>query len=195
MTMILASGSATRLRLLRAAGVSVTVDPPRLDEPAIRAALHAEGAGARETADALAEMKAQKVAMRHPGRFVLGADQVLDLDGEIFGKAADRADLRLQLHRLRGRVHRLHSAVVLWADGAPQWRHVGTARLTMRDLSDAWIDAYLDRNPDLGGTVGGYLLEAEGLRLFAAIEGDTFTILGLPLLPLLLYLEERGLLP
>jgi septum formation protein len=195
MPLILASGSPTRLRLLRNAGVPVTAEAPRLDEDAIRAALAAEGASPRDMADTLAEMKAQKVAARHPQAVVLGADQVLDLDGEAFGKPAGRDELRAQLHRLRGRRHQLHSAVVLFADGAPQWRLVGEARLTMRALTDEWIEAYLNRNPGLLGTVGGYLLEGEGLRLFSAVEGDYFTILGLPLLPLLLYLDERGLLP
>ncbi len=195
MTLILASGSPTRLQLLRSAGVPVTAEAPRLDEAAIRASLAAEDATPRDMADTLAEMKALRVATRHPQAVVLGADQVLDIDGEALGKPADRGELRAQLHRLRGRRHRLHSAVVIVADGVAQWRLVGEARLTMRDLSDAWIEAYLDRNPDLGGSVGGYLLEGEGLRLFAAVDGDYFTILGLPLLPLLGYLEQRGLLP
>lgn len=194
-TLVLASGSPTRLHLLRRAGVAVQPDAPRLDEAAIRDSLVAEGASPRDIADALAEMKALKVAARHPGALVLGADQVLDLDGEVMGKPADRAETRAQLLRLRGRRHRLHSALVLVADGAPQWRHVGEARMTVRDLSEAWIDAYLDRNPDLTGTVGGYLLEGEGIRLFSAVDGDYFTILGLPLLPLLQYLDLRGVLP
>jgi septum formation protein len=195
MSLILASGSPTRLRLLRNAGVSFTAEAPRLDEERIRAALAAEGASPRHMADTLAEMKARKVAARHPQAVILGADQILDVDDEAFGKPAGREELRAQLYRLRGRRHRLHSAAVLFADGAPQWRLVGEARLTMRALTDEWIETYLDRNPDLLGTVGGYLLEGEGLRLFSAIEGDYFTVLGLPLLPLLLYLDERGLLP
>lgn len=195
MTLILASASPTRLRLLRNAGVPVMADPPRLDEPAIRAALVAEGAAPRDIADTLAEMKALRISARHPGALVLGADQVLDLDGEVMGKPDDATATRAQLLRLRGRLHRLHSAVVLCVDGVPQWRVVGEARLTMRDRTESWIDAYLLRNPDLTGTVGGYLLEAEGLRLFSAVEGDYFTILGLPLLPLLHYLETRGVLP
>lgn len=189
---LLASASPTRRRLLAAAGVAFTVEDPRLDEATIRAALVAEGATPRDIADTLAEMKAAKLAARHPGAVVLGADQTLDLEGETLGKPADAAATRAQLLRLKGRRHRLHSAVVLHHEGEAQWRHVATATLQMRDLSEAWIDAYLARNPDLTGTVGGYLLEAEGIRLFDRIEGDHFTILGLPLHPLVLYLEQRG---
>ncbi len=195
MTLILASASPTRLRLLRDAGVAVNSEAARLDEDAIRAALTAEGANPRDIADTLAEMKARKVSARHPGAFVIGADQVLQIDGEALGKPGNAAETRAQILKLRGRQHRLHSAVVLCRDGTAEWRTVGDARLTMRALSEAWIDSYLARNPDLTGTVGGYLLEGEGLRLFSAVEGDYFTILGLPLHPLLLYLEERGLLP
>lgn len=189
---LLASASPTRARLLAAAGVAFTAENPRLDEAAIRDALAAEGATPRDIADTLAEMKAAKLGQRHPQAVILGCDQTLDLDGETLGKPADAAGTRAQLLRLRGRRHKLHSAVVLHHQGEPQWRHVATATLTMRALPDAWIDAYLARNPDLTGTVGGYLLEAEGLRLFDRVEGDHFTILGLPLHPLLLYLEQRG---
>jgi septum formation protein len=189
---LLASASPTRQRLLRAAGIAFTAEDPRLDEALIRASLTAEGASPRDIADTLAEMKAAKLARRHPEAVVLGADQTLDLDGETLGKPSDASETRAQLLHLRGRRHRLHSAVVLHHQGTAQWRHVDTATLTMRPLSETWIDAYLARNPDLTGTVGGYLLEAEGLRLFDRIDGNHFTILGLPLHPLLLYLEQRG---
>ncbi len=189
---VLASASPARLRLLRAAGIAVEAIPARIDEHSIRDSLAADGASPRDMADVLAEMEAARIAPRVPAAVVLGSDQVLDLDGEALGKPADAGETRAQLIRLRGRRHRLHSAVVLFHDGQPRWRHVATATLTMRALSDTWIDAYLSRNPDLTGTVGGYMLEAEGIRLFDRVEGDHFTILGLPLHPLVLYLEQRG---
>lgn len=190
---ILASGSAIRLQLLQGAGVAVTARPARIDEVAIRAALRAEQAQPRDIADALAEMKARLQAGRHPEALVLGCDQVLEFQGEVWGKPDSYEAARAQLQALRGQRHSLHSALVLYDAGAPVWRFVGEARLTMRQVSDAYLDDYLHRNWDsLRETVGGYLLEAEGIRLFSAVEGDYFTILGLPLLPLLGYLGQRG---
>lgn len=191
--LVLASSSETRLRMLRAAGLPVTAQSARIDEESVRAALESEGAHPRDIADTLAEMKARKIAERTPGAVVIGCDQVLEVDRRAWGKAPTREDARRQLLALRGRSHRLLSAVVLYHDGQPQWRHVGEARLTMRDFSDDWLDGYLSRNwDDLRHAAGGYLVEAEGVRLFSAIEGDWFTILGLPLLPLLGYLGQRG---
>ncbi|HMO06831.1 MAG TPA: nucleoside triphosphate pyrophosphatase [Paracoccaceae bacterium] len=190
---VLASSSETRLRILRAAGLPVTAQSPRIDEETVRSALGAEGAHPRDIADALAEMKARKIAERTPGAVVIGCDQVLEVDRRAWGKAPTRDEARRQLTALRGRSHRLLSAIVLYHDGQPQWRHIGEARLTMRDFSDDWLDGYLTRNwDDLRHSAGGYLVEAEGVRLFSAIEGDWFTILGLPLLPLLGYLGQRG---
>lgn len=190
---VLASSSETRLRLLRAAGLPVTAQPARIDEETVRAGLEAEGAGPRDIADTLAEMKARKIAERTPGAVVIGCDQVLEVDRRAWGKAPTRDEARRQLLALRGRSHRLLSAVVLYHNGEPQWRHVGEARLTMRSFSDDWLEGYLSRNwEDLRHAAGGYLVEAEGVRLFSAIEGDWFTILGLPLLPLLDYLGQRG---
>jgi septum formation protein len=190
---VLASSSETRLRLLRAAGLPVTAQPARIDEETVRAALEAEGAHPRDIADTLADMKARKIAERTPGAVVIGCDQVLEVDRRAWGKAPTREEARRQLLALRGRSHRLLSAVVLCHNGEPQWRHIGEARLTMRAFSDDWLDGYLSRNwDDLRHAAGGYLIEAEGVRLFSAIEGDWFTILGLPLLPLLDYLGQRG---
>ena len=191
--LVLASASPTRARMLQAAGLVFTTDTPRLDEDAIRAAMTADGAPPRDIADALAGAKAERIARRHPGAWVIGADQVLDLDGQVLGKPSDSAQARSQLLALRNRSHRLLSACVVHADGAPVWRHVGTARLTMRAFSDAWLDLYLARQGDaVTQTLGGYRIEEEGVRLFSRIEGDYFTILGLPLTELLSYLTQRG---
>jgi septum formation protein len=193
---LLASSSEIRLQMLRAAGVSVTVRPARIDEEAIRAALESEGATPRDLADTLAEMKARKIAEKEPTAHVLGCDQVLELKGQVFAKPASPEDARAQLLALRGKTHRLLSAAVLYHDGRPVWRHVGEARLTMRDLSDSYLDDYLARNWDsIRHAVGCYKLEEEGVRLFSAIEGDHFTILGLPLIPLLSYLGQKGIIP
>lgn len=193
---VLASASETRLRLLRAAGLPVSARAARLDEEAIRAALEAEDATPRDIADTLAEMKARRVGEATPGAIVIGCDQVLDFKGRAWGKAATPDTARDQLRALRGQTHRLLSAIVLYHDGVPQWRHIGEARLTMRDFSDEWLEGYLSRNWDsLRHSAGGYLLESEGVRLFTAVEGDYFTVLGLPLLPLLGYLGDRGFIP
>jgi septum formation protein len=190
---LLASGSTTRLALLRNAGLQVTASPARIDEASIRASLEAEGANPRDIADALAEMKARKLADRNPDALVLGCDQVLEFDLRVWGKPETPAQAMEQLRMLRGKTHRLLSALVLYDRREPIWRHVSRADMTMRAFSDAWLQGYVDRNWDqIRHSAGAYLIEAEGLRLFSAIEGDYFTILGLPMLPLLAYLELRG---
>lgn len=191
-TLHLASGSATRLQLLQAAGLTVTATAVRLDEAGLRDALVADGATPLDIADALAEMKARKLADRCSGALVLGCDQILAFRGAVFGKPDSADAARAQLSMLRGQTHHLLSAAVLYDAGQPIWRHVGDARLTMRNFTDSYLDTYLARNwPDLADTVGGYKLESEGVRLFDRIDGDYFTVLGLPLLPLLGYLAQR----
>ncbi|UYV37312.1 Maf family protein [Rhodobacteraceae bacterium D3-12] len=190
---ILASTSAIRRELLSNAGVVFEADSPRLDEDSIKAALIAEGASPRDVADALAEGKAMKLSGKRPEALVIGSDQVLDFKGEILSKPATPEEARDQLHNLRGKRHALLSAVVVCHEAKPIWRFVGQARLYMRDVSDRYIDGYLDRNWDsIRHSVGGYKLEEEGVRLFSRIEGDYFTVLGLPLVELLSYLSSSG---
>ena len=194
MTLILASTSSTRIALLRNAGVPFEAVSPGVDERALELPLLAAGVTPTEIALALARAKAQ--AITTPGALVLGGDQVLDLDGERFVKPADRADAAQQIARLAGKTHRLRTAVALASGGDIVWEFVSTASLTMRPLSEAAIERYLD---EAGGSalwsVGAYLLEGVGIQLFSAIDGDYFSILGLPLLPLLEILRQRGVLP
>lgn len=195
MTLVLASSSPIRQTLLRNAGLEFMAVPAQVDEEALRQSFLAEGVSPRDQADHLAELKAAKVAARNPESTVIGCDQILEIEGEVLGKPRDEADLRGQLYKLRGRTHRLVSAVVVYEKAEPVWRHIGVARLTMRDFSDSYLDAYLSRNAQaVLKSVGGYQLESEGVRLFDRIEGDYFTILGLPLIPLLTWLGQRGLI-
>jgi len=193
----LASTSQIRADLLRNAGVPVTVIPARIDEEAIKASLIAEQTPPRDIADALAEMKALKVSRKHPEQLVLGCDQVLETsEGNLLSKPESKEMLMAHLSVLRDSTHKLHSAAVVLDAGQPIWRHVGTATLTMRALSESFLSDYVDRNwPDLQDCVGGYKLEEEGVRLFVDIRGNYFNVLGLPLLPLLNWLTLRGDLP
>lgn len=196
MTLILASQSSTRRAMLKAAGVGFDAMAPGVDEEAAKAALRADGLGARDLADALAELKAIRLSARIPGTLVLGCDQTLALDdGTMLDKPAGRAGAAAQLGQLSGRTHSLYSAAVIAENGRAIWRHVDRAKLSVRTLSDAFIQSYLDDEYEhIAGCVGCYRVEGPGAQLFARIEGSHFTILGLPLLPLLDFLRTRGLL-
>jgi septum formation protein len=189
--LLLASKSAIRHAILRDAGIPVAVEPADIDERAIeqRSAEHDAG----ELAAMLAREKARTIAARLPDRLVLGADQTLALGERRFSKAADRAGARRQLAALRGQTHELHSAVALARGTSVLFEHREVARLTMRTFSDQFLEAYLDAaGVAVTASVGGYQLEKVGIQLFDHIQGDHFTILGLPLVPLLDYLRTAG---
>ena len=192
MSLILASKSAARRAVLDGAGVRYEARVAGVDEDAVKTSLLAEGAGPREIADALAELKAIRVSSGRPD-FVIGSDQTLDLDGQLYDKAESVEAARERLRLLRGRTHKLHSAVVVAKEGAPIWREIVTATLTMRDFSDAFLEDYLASEGEHAlGSVGCYRLEGPGAQLFSKIEGDYFAILGLPLMGLLDLLRRHG---
>lgn len=189
---ILASSSQIRAALLVRAGLDFSTMTPRIDEAAIRDALRAEGASPRDMADHLAEVKAAKISDKNPAALVIGCDQILAFDDQILSKPKDQDEALAQLRALRGQTHHLYSAAVIYQGGAPLWRHVGHARMTMRQLSDEMLTRYVARNwESIRHSVGGYKIEEEGVRLFAQMDGDVFTIQGMPLLPLLTYLAQR----
>ena len=191
---VLASGSMSRRGLLAAAGVVADSVKPLVDEDAAKAAMRQDGISVRDQAMALAELKAGKVSATRPG-LVIGGDQMLSLDNHPFDKPKSLHEARTHLQSLSGRTHILETAIVVCENGAPVWRHLARPRLTMRPLSDAFIDSYIDRvGEPLLATVGAYQLEGLGAQLFTEIEGDYFSILGLPLLPLLDYFRVRGAL-
>ena len=190
---VLASGSTIRGQMLSNAGIAFEAIVPRVDEEMIKMALQAEQATPRDIADTLAETKARKIGGKHPDKLVIGCDQVLDIEGQILSKPQTPEEVKEQLKALRGKRHSLLSAVVVYHELKPLWRHVGQVRLYMRDISDSYLNEYVDRNwPSLQSSVGGYKLEEEGVRLFSRIEGDYFTILGLPMIEMINYLTASG---
>lgn len=195
--LVLASGSATRHAMLEAAGIAVDVSPADVDEAAIRDRLLADNPTVPHAriALALAEEKAKAVSAQREDALVIGADQVLSFEGRLFEKPRDMHDARASLVALRGKTHTLHSAVALAANGETVWHATADANLTMRAFSDAALDAYLARVGDVVLTsVGAYQIEGPAIQLFAAVEGDHATILGMPLLPLVSELVRRGAL-
>ena len=197
MTLVLASQSASRRAMLSAAGVPYEAVAAQVDETAAKESLIANQVAPRDLADALAELKAVKVSSRHPDALVLGCDSTVQAaDGSLLDKAGSRDEARAQLLGLAGTTHRLSSAAVVALGGQPIWRHVDVAKMTMRPFSEAFLDGYLEAEwPAIGGCVGGYRIEGLGAQLFARIEGSQFTIMGLPLLPLLDWLRTRGVIP
>ncbi len=191
---MLASQSASRRAMLSSAGVPFDIVPAHLDERAIEAGL--TGAGAREVALALAGAKALAVSALRPDALVLGSDSLVEVAGRRFDKPASRAEAAEHLRFFSGKVMRLHSAAVLARDGAVTWEHDAMASLYVMEMSEKFIESYLDEEwPAVAGCVGVFRIEARGVQLFEAIEGDHFTVLGMPLLPVLGALREAGELP
>ena len=185
-TLVLASASPFRKTLLHNAGIDCITQPADIDERAVEAPLRESHVGPEDTALVLAETKAVTVSEARPSDLVIGADQTLSLGDEILHKPADMEAARRHLLHLSGKTHQLHSAVVLARDGETLWRHVSTANLTMRSLDPGFVGRYLSRTGDIAlSSVGAYQLEGLGVQLFEKIEGDYFTIIGLPMLPLL----------
>ncbi len=192
---VLASASASRASVLQAAGLAITVEPASLDEESVKASLRGNGADAATAAGTLADMKAAQVCRNHPGALVIGADQMLECEGVWFDKPADADGAREHLLKLRGRTHELISAVCVLRDAEALWRHTESASLTMRPFTTAFLEHYLEEEGDsVRDSVGAYRIEGIGAQLFSAIEGSHFTILGLPLLPLLDFLRGHGVI-
>lgn len=190
---VLASASITRQGLLERSGLAFLTAPAAADETAIKEAMAAEGAAAEDCALELARLKAARITARYPGALVIGADQILDLDGRWFDKPEDLAGARDSLLALRGKTHRLATAACIFRDGAQIWHHLESPELTMRTFSDAFLDRYLvEAGESILSSVGAYRLEDIGVQLFARIEGSYFTILGLPLLALLDFLRANA---
>lgn len=193
--LILASRSPFRAVLLKNAGLEFSTENADIDERAIEAPLYETGATPEDVAEVLAEAKAISVSENNPGAVVIGCDQTLSLGDEIFHKPADLEAARRQLLKFSGKTHQLNSAIVLVKDGETLWRHVSVARMTMRDLDPGFVGRYLGRVGDSAlASVGAYQVEGPGIQLFERIDGDYFTIVGLPLLPLLAELRKRDII-
>lgn len=190
---VLASASKTRAGMLERAGVAVLRDPAAIDETEAKESGRAEGLAVGDVAEMLADLKARRVTRRHPGALVVGADQMLECEDRWFDKPDGAGAAREQLLALRGRTHRLVSAAVVVRDGERLWHHVSTVRMTMRPFSEAFLDDYLRQAGDgVLHSVGAYQFEGLGAQLFSRVDGDFFSVLGLPLLPLLGFLRLHG---
>ena len=196
MRLVLASQSASRRAMLDAAGVPFSATAAGVDEDAAKVALRAAGVAPRDFADALAELKALRVSQREPEALTLGSDSLMVLaDGTILDKPTDRAEAARHLRAMSGGRHAIISAAVIAEGGRPVWRHVDRATLHVRTLSDAFLEQYLDTEwPAIAGCAGCFRIEGLGAQLFARIDGSQFTVLGMPLLPVLDYLRVRGML-
>lgn len=192
-SLILASASPVRARLLRSAGIEFAVEAAAVNEAAVKERCRAENRSAADCALALAEAKARSVSLRHPGALVIGADQMLVCDGDWFDKPEDLPSVRRQLERLRGSVHVLETAVCAVQSGARLWSALSAPRLRMRNFADSVLDGYLAVEGEaVVGSLGGYRLEGRGAQLFEQVDGDYFSVLGLPMIELLGFLRRRG---
>lgn len=193
--LILASGSAIRAQIMDGACLDYDIISKPVDEASIKSSMLAEGARLRDIADALAEAKALRVSRQESG-FVIGADQIMVMDNQLFDKPTSIEDARGRLKQMRGKTHKLLGAVVVCEAGQPVWRHLAVTKLTMRNFSDDFLNHYIElEGENLTRSVGAYRFEGPGAQLFSHVEGDFFSILGLPLLPLLDYLRTRGVIP
>jgi septum formation protein len=193
--LVLATASSARQAVLAGAGLAFTAEAAAVDEAAIKESAQAEGIPAADAAMLLAEAKAQRIARRHPEALVIGADQMLVCEGRWFDKPVGLDGAREHLRVLRGRTHELVSALVCWRHGARVWQHLARPRLTMRNFSDEFLEAYLAAEGEaVLSSVGAYRLEGPGVQLFSRVEGEHGAILGLPLLPLLEFLRGHGVL-
>lgn len=193
--LILASSSKARHTMLKNAGVECEAIASMIDEEGYKQAMKAEGANAAQAAETLAEMKALRMYRQRPDGIVIAADQMLECNGTWFDKPKDRDNTRAQLLALRGKTHQLVSAAVIYKEGSRIWGTIDTAHLTMRNFTEEWLDDYLDAaGEDIFHCVGGYQLEGIGAQLFTEVRGDYFTVLGLPLLPLIGFLRDHGVL-
>lgn len=193
--LILASSSKARHSMLKNAGIDCEAIASMIDEEGYKQSMKAEGASAAEAAETLAEMKALRMYRQQPDGIVIAADQMLECNGIWFDKPQDRDNCRAQLMALRGKTHQLVSAAVIYKEGSRIWGTIDTAHLTMRSFTEEWLEEYLDAaGEEIFNCVGGYQLEGIGAQLFTEIRGDYFTVLGLPLLPLIGFLRDHGVL-
>ncbi|RCK53948.1 septum formation protein Maf [Thalassospira profundimaris] len=193
--LVLASGSKARLTMLQNAGIDCEAVASMIDEDGYKQAMKAEGASAMEAAETLAEMKALRMYRQRSDAIVIAADQMLECNGIWFDKPRNRDQTRAQLQALRGKRHQLVSAAVVYKEGSRIWGKIDTAHLTMRNFSDDWLEWYLDQaGEEIFHCVGGYQLEGLGAQLFTEVKGDYFTVLGMPLLPLIGFLRDHGVL-
>jgi len=194
LSVTLASGSQIRRQILDGAGVIYDIETSHIDESAIKASMLAENARLHDIADALAEAKALKVSRNRPG-LIIGADQIMVMDGKLYDKPKDMTEARRRLLSMRGKAHYLMGAVVICEDGRPVWRHLSKTSLYVRDFTESFLDEYLTAEGEgVLTTVGAYKFEGRGAQLFSKVEGDFFSILGLSLLPVLDYLRLRGVM-
>lgn len=192
-SLILASSSLARATLLRNAGILFETYPPKIDEQLIKKSMVSEGLSARDMADQLAEMKASKVASKFANSFILGSDQIIEFQGQLVSKPSDKKDLFLNLKAFQNKTHHLYTAAVIYFEARPIFRHISKADVSFRALTDETLATYIDKFWDcIQYCVGGYRIEAEGIQLIRKINGDHFSVMGLPLLEVVNFLSLRG---